>query len=243
MKTSQKASQNLVLFLLACAISLLLPSVSQASGMEPPLLSVNGQGMAQAAPDEAVVTISVTNHASDAKTAQQVNVSKASAIQNAIKGLGIEDKDIQTRNYSFYPTYSSEKGHENEINGYQASNSILVTIHDLGLVGQVIDTALGHGANQISSLDFRIRNTEKLRKEALTSAIRDARNKADIIAQGLGKRIVGIKTVSEDTGNIGHRTYSMAMLAKSNTMEDSTPIEAGTLTLNASVHIDYILDN
>ncbi|MBQ1914916.1 MAG: SIMPL domain-containing protein, partial [Selenomonadaceae bacterium] len=177
-----KTSQSLVIFLLACTISLLLPSVSQASGIEPPLLSVSGQGMAQAAPDEAVITISVTNHAADANTAQQVNASKASAIQNAIKALGIDDKDIQTRNYSFYPTYSSERGQENEINGYQASNSILVTIHDFSLVSQVIDTALGYGANQISSLDFRIRNTEKLRKEALTAAIRDARNKADIIA-------------------------------------------------------------
>lgn len=238
-----KASKNLVLFFLACAISILLPPVSQAAGIEPPLLSVSGQGIAQAAPDEAIVTISVTNHAADAKTAQQVNASKAAAIQNAIKALGIDDKDIQTHNYSFYPTYSSERGQENEINGYQASNSILVTIRDLELVGRVIDTALGYGANQISSLDFRIRNTEKLRKEALTAAIRDARNKADIIAQGLGMRIVGIKTVSEDTGNIGHRTYSMAMLAKSNAMENSTPIEAGTLTLDASVHIDYILDN
>lgn len=238
-----KASKNLVLFFLACAISILLPPVSHAAGIEPPLLSVSGQGIAQAAPDEAIVTISVTNHAADAKTAQQVNASKAAAIQNAIKALGIDDKDIQTHNYSFYPTYSSERGQENEINGYQASNSILVTIRDLELVGRVIDTALGYGANQISSLDFRIRNTEKLRKEALTAAIRDARNKADIIAQGLGMRIVGIKTVSEDTGSIGHRTYSMAMLAKSNTMENSTPIEAGTLTLDASVHIDYILDN
>lgn len=238
-----KASKNLVLFFLACAISILLPPVSHAAGIEPPLLSVSGQGIAQAAPDEAIVTISVTNHAADAKTAQQVNASKAAAIQNAIKALGIDDKDIQTHNYSFYPTYSSERGQGNEINGYQASNSILVTIRDLELVGRVIDTALGYGANQISSLDFRIRNTEKLRKEALTAAIRDARNKADIIAQGLGMRIVGIKTVSEDTGSIGHRTYSMAMLAKSNTMENSTPIEAGTLTLDASVHIDYILDN
>ncbi|MBQ3972074.1 MAG: SIMPL domain-containing protein, partial [Selenomonadaceae bacterium] len=99
-----KTSQSLVIFLLACTISLLLPSVSQASGIEPPLLSVSGQGMAHAAPDEAVITISVTNHAADANTAQQVNASKASAIQNAIKGLGIDDKDIQTRNYSFYPT-------------------------------------------------------------------------------------------------------------------------------------------
>ena len=226
---------------LACLLSvlaLLVSGVAQAAEAELPVLSVSGEGSALGSPDQAVVTISVTNHSPDAKTAQQENAARAAAVQNAIRALGIGGKEIQTCNYSFYPTYSREKGRENEINGYQAGNSIVVTVNNLELVGQVIDASLDSGANQISSLDFRLRNTENLRKEALNEAIRDARSKAGIIAQGLGKRIVGIRNVSESTGSAGHRSYNMAMLAKS---ADSTPIEAGTLALNATVHIEFLL--
>jgi uncharacterized protein YggE len=88
-------------------------------------------------------------------------------------------------------------------------------------------------------LDFRIRNTEKLRKEALTAAIRDARNKADIIAQGLGCHIVGIKNVSESTDYIEARSYDRNMLLASKAA--ATNIEPGTLDFNARVHIEYLL--
>ena len=235
-----KSVHSSILFLLL-ACFLVLPGIAHAATSEPPILSVSGQGSAQGSPDQAVVTISVTNHAADAKTVQRENAARAGTIQKALQELGIPTKDIQTRNYSFHPTYRREAGYENEISGYQANNSILVTVNEFGLVGQVIDTALKSGANQISSLDFRIRNTDKLRREALTAAIRDARGKADIIAQGLGKRITGIKSVSESTGSVGHRSHNMALMAKAESMDMGTPIEAGMLSLDASVHIDFIL--
>lgn len=229
--------------LLLFSLFLLLPGAVQAAETVQPILSVSGYGNAQGAPDQAVITISVVNHAMDAETAQKENAVKASAIQNAIRKLGIEGQDIRTRNYSFYPTYQRDRGHENEISGYEANHSVIVTVNDLNLVGQVIDTALQSGANQISALDFHLRNTEKLRKTALTAALRDARSKADIIAQGLGKSIIGISHVSENTGNVGHRNYSMAMMAKADNMAERTPIEAGMLSLDATVNIDFILSN
>lgn len=232
-----------IFFLLAFfALFLCSPEMALAAA-EPPILSVNGEGRAQAAPDQAIVTFSVTSHAADGKAAQRENAAASSALRDAIKAMGIEDKDIQTRDYSFHPTYGQAPGREKEIDGYLARNSIVVTINDITKVGQVIDTALARGANQVSSLEFRLRKEGNLRREALTAAIRDARDKANILAGGLGKRIVGLKSVSESTGSAGQRSYSMAMLAKNSAAEESTPIEAGTLVLEATVHIDYLLDD
>ena len=226
--------------LLLCAIASF--PLSSAQCAEPTILSVSGQGSAEAEPDRAVVTIGVKTHAADAQEAQAENAAAATRIRQALNDLGISNQDIQTRNYNFYPTYRNTAGRENEIDGYDAVNSIIVTLEDIHWVGKAIDTALNHGANQISSLSFDVRDTKRMRKEALRAAVLDARDKADIISASLGKRIVGIKSISENTGTIHARRYELAMSAKSNGSFD-TPIENGTVTLSASVQVDYILEN
>lgn len=230
-------------FVFALALSLLvLPQETQAAEQPArPTLSVEGTGEANAAPDQATVAIGITTHAADAAKAQNDNAWTAAQIQNAIAALGIDAKDIQTQNYSFRPTYRTEENRRGEINGYTVDNTVLVCVRDIKLTGKVVDAALSHGANEISSLSFTASDARALRKEALKNAIADARDKADIIAQGLGKRIVGIQTVSENTGYPETRRYvgNMMLAAK----DAATPIQPGSLTLTANVHIDFLLSD
>ena len=229
-------------FICLCALSVcfLVPSVTNASEKPAqPILSVDGAGLYEAEPDQASITVGITTHSEEAQDAQTQNASIASNIQAALLSMGIPEKAIQTRNYNFRPTLSTEKGHENEYNGYTVDNTMSIRLDDTSLVGQVIDTALSNGANRINSLQFSARNTQKLRKEALLAAIKDARDKADVIAEGLGKRIVGVQNVSENS-SIQSRSYDTAMFARS-AMNAATPISAGTLESSATVHIDFIL--
>lgn len=230
-------------FVFALALSLLvLPQETQAAEQPArPTLSVEGTGEANAAPDQATVAIGITTHAADAAKAQNDNAWTAAQIQKAIAALGIDAKDIQTQNYSFRPTYRTEENRRGEINGYTVDNTVLVCVRDIKLTGKVVDAALSHGANEISSLSFTASDARALRKEALKNAIADARDKADIIAQGLGKRIVGIQTVSENTGYPETRRYvgNMMLAAK----DAATPIQPGSLTLTANVHIDFLLSD
>lgn len=230
-----------------CALSFLLSplSVSHAESAEAPapsILSVDGRGTAVAAPDRASISIGVTTQGQDAAAAQAENTAATQSIIAGLKMLGIDAKDIQTSNYSFRPNYSYEENRERAINGYIVDNTIIVTVRDIGLTGKVIDTALNHGANQINSLDFQISDTNALRKNALLAAIRDAKEKADIIASGLGHRIIGIHLVSENTGSFQSRKYNSMMLAEA-AMDSGVPIESGTISLDANVHIEYILND
>lgn len=226
------------------ALTLFVSSIAAASpaANNAPTLSVDGEGIGIAAPDRATVTIGVTSQAADAGKAQNNNALTTEQVNKAIKALGIEAKDIQTNNYSFHPNYRTSDNRRHEISGYTVNNSIIVIVRDITKTGQVIDAALNAGANEIHSLDFAASNTQTIRKEALTKAVQDARNKADILAQGLGKRIIGIKNVSESTGYLESRRYDNAMLTASKTAATTT-IEPGSLSLTARVHIDYILEN
>lgn len=226
------------LFLMSCSAAFAAPQQETPR----PTLSIDGQGTGTAAPDMATVTIGVTTQGKDAAKAQNDNAWISNQIQAAVRGLGIEEKDIQTRNYSFYPNYSTDKDHRNEVTGYTVNNSVIVVVRDIKLTGKVIDAALSNGANEINSLDFSASDTKAVRKVALLNAIQDARDKADIIAKGLGKRIVGIQNVSESTGYIETRRFGGNMLMAV-AKDAATPIAPGSLSLTANVHIDFILSD
>lgn len=226
------------LFLMSCSAAFAAPQPETPR----PTLSVDGQGTDTAAPDMATVTIGVTTQGKDAAKAQNDNAWVSNQIQAAVRGLGIEEKDIQTRNYSFYPNYSTDKDHRNEVTGYTVNNSVIVVVRDIKLTGKVIDAALSNGANEINSLDFSASDTKAVREVALLNAIQDARDKADIIAKGLGKRIVGIQNVSESTGYIETRRFGGNMLMAV-AKDAATPIAPGSLSLAANVHIDFILSD
>lgn len=226
------------LFLMSCSVAFAAPQQETPR----PTLSVDGQGTGTAAPDMATVTIGVTTQGKDAAKAQNDNAWVSNQIQAAVRGLGIAEKDIQTRNYSFYPNYSTDKDRRNEVTGYTVNNSVIVVVRDIKLTGKVIDAALNNGANEINSLDFSASDTKAVRKVALLNAVQDARDKADIIAKGLGKRIVGIQNVSESTGYIETRRFGGNMLMAV-AKDAATPIAPGSLSLTANVHIDFILSD
>ena len=226
------------LFLMSCSAAFAAPQQETPR----PTLSVDGQGTGTAAPDMATVTIGVTTQGKDAAKAQNDNAWVSNQIQAAVRGLGIAEKDIQTRNYSFYPNYSTDKDRRNEVTGYTVNNAVIVVVRDIKLTGKVIDAALNNGANEINSLDFSASDTKAVRKVALLNAVQDARDKADIIAKGLGKRIVGIQNVSESTGYIETRRFGGNMLMAV-AKDAATPIAPGSLSLTANVHIDFILSD
>lgn len=217
----------------------LLLCSSAALAAEAPVLSVDGRGSASIAPDQAVVTVGVVSHARSASQAQAENAQKTMAITQALKQLGVAGTEIKSQNFSFQPDYRHEERGSHEISGYTASHYLQIHVREIAKAGKIVDAALNAGANEVHSLHFSVSNQSSVRKEALGQAIQDARNKADIIAQGLGCRIIGIKSVSESTGSIESRSYSTNMLAAAKAV--ATSIEPGLLTLDANVHIEYLL--
>ena len=198
----------------------------------PPTLSVNGEGIVEAAPDRAAISIGVVTQDRDATQASASNAKAAQNIVNAIVGLGIERRNIHTGDYNFRPMYRQEDNHRHEINGYVVSNSVNVTVDNLELVGKIIDVALANGANNINSLDFGFKDQKSLRDQALVVAIKDARRKAELVARDVNVN---------DGGFFGMQRNAKMSATVEMSMDAATPIEAGTLACSASVHVTFVL--
>ena len=228
--------------LLAVMAAVLLWSPQAMAAEDAPVLAVEGRGSASVASDQAVLTVGVVSTGSSASQAQAVNAQKIIAITQALKELGVAGSDIKTQSYNFYPNYRNNQRGSGEISNYTAAHALQVNVRNISKLGKIIDTALHSGANEVNSLRFTVSDQSAVQREALQNAIADARKKADIIAGGLGRYIVGIKNVSESTGYIEARTYNANLLAGAKAAAVDTNIEPGNISLDANVHIEYLLN-
>ena len=228
-----------LILILAAALVFVFAPAAEAAEQNPPTISVSGEGVIEAAPDRATISLGIVNRDKNAAKVQSDNARIAANIIQAVANLGIERKNIRTGNYSFHQYYRNDNNRR-VLDGYEANNTVIVLVEDLSLVGKVIDAALANGANNVDSLDFGIHDKKNLQNNAIRLAVRDARAKAEIVAAELGKKIVGVRSVSVNAGYVSApRMNKMAMAAVAEDAVYETPIESGTLSCSASVHVEF----
>lgn len=241
----------------ALALTLLaLPVMAQTTTQAPgpgggeqamdaiPMLTVSGSGEARVDPDLATVRLGVTAQAATARAAQEQVSRTAGAVLDAIRKLGIPDKDVQTSGLSLSPLYSQGRTEEErqapKITGYQANNSVTIRIEDLAKVGPVIDAGLGAGANTLDGVEFGLRNDEAARAQALADAAVKARAKAQTLAKSLGLTLGNILEVAEGGVSVVPQPYPRYGRAVAElSMAADTPVSAGQVGIQATVTIRY----
>jgi uncharacterized protein YggE len=199
-------------------------------------VTVTGDSIVQAQPDTAILTVSVVTQASRALDAQQENANKSDAVVRALKSAAGAGAEIKTSGYSLQPQRFYKENQPPTITGYEARNSVTVTMSDLTRVGAVIDATAQAGANDVAGISFTLRKDRPARDQALAEATREAVGKAQVIATALGGRVVRIVEVQEE--GIA-RPLPMYQVQGQMMRTDSapTPIEVGTLEITSRVQL------
>ena len=203
-------------------------------------ISVSGVGRVKAAPDVADISLGVTIRDKEAGGASQQAAEAMDAVVTALLGMGIAEADIQTTSLSLNPVYNWES-ETPEITGWDANNLVNVTIRDIELVGDVVDTATAAGANNINGISFRVEDSTAAESTARSAAVADAQAKADQLAVDAGVEIIGIITITESGGQPPQPLYmdreEMAYEAADGMAQ--TPVLPGEVELSVSVFIQY----
>lgn len=209
-----------------------------------PVLSVQANGEARVAPDEATVRLGVLAQAPTARAAMEEANRSANAILDAIRKLGVKAEDIQTSELNLNPLYSNQpelRGGEPRITGYQATNVVSVRLEKLDQVGPVVDAGLAAGANRLDGVVFGLRNDEAARATALTRAAEAGRAKAETLARALRVRLVEIVEVVEGGVSVFTPVYRRQAMAMETSMAD-TPVSAGQVGIDATVTLRYRIE-
>ena len=181
----------------AGATATVAPAQVRQTAAEPKSITVAGEAETTATPDVAYVTVGVQTQSATAAEATGENSRLMTAVLNTLRGRGVRPQDLRTSGLYVMPQYERNR---TEVVGYEASNNVTVTVNEVERAGELLDAALGAGANRVAGLRFDIRDTAGLRQQVLADAARSARARADALAAGLGLRVVGVSSVQEEAG-------------------------------------------
>lgn len=200
-------------------------------------ITISGEGKIYAKPDIGLISLSVLSEATTVAAAQKDNTEKMNKILKAMKDLGIEEKDLKTTNYQIYPKYQYISG-KSIIIGYEVSQTLEVKIRNLDKVSVVLSKGTEQGANQIGGLTFTFDDPEGLKAEARSKAIKNAREKAEVLAKDLGVKLIRIINFTESSISPVPPYYAERALGIGGGGE--TPqIETGQNEITANVTITY----
>ena len=228
---------------LALALPMGAASAAETTAPTPATITIGGTGTAYVAPDTAEITVGVVTEEADAARTHAENAAQTARVHNAVRALGVADRDIQTVHYDFSQRYDMRDGSRNEVISYMAQNSVVITVRSLNNVGKIIDAALANGANRIDSLNFTASDTSAAKNEALTDAVHGAKEKAQAVASALGVRLVRIANVYADTqADMPRNENYMPMMMAKGASAAATPIAPGELSVAATVNVTYVVE-
>jgi uncharacterized protein YggE len=155
----------------------------------------------------------------------------------AIRGAGVEEKDIQTTQYSVRPRYDYDSKIP-KITGFEVTHMVTVIIRDIGTVGKVLKVANEAGANQSRNIGFDVDDRDAAYQEALKKAVENAEEKAQAIASPAGVSLKEPAAIYEGSVPVEYgatRAYAEDALYDS----ASVPTQSGQLEIRAQVTIVY----
>lgn len=199
-------------------------------------MTVTGNGEIIAQPDYVQIQIEVRTEGKDVSLAQQENARIMNCVIESLMALNIPREAIQTAAYTISPNYDYIEGRQ-VFRGYEVQNAITVNITDISQAGTVIDTAVQNGANQVSAIQFKIKDSDTYYQKALNLALINALAKAKSMAETMHIPLQPIPIeIMEESQNVTPVPYKIVQLSS---REFITPIEQGTIPINASVRVKF----
>lgn len=222
--------------LTGCAV----PAVSSAEpGQTRNSISVSGSGIAYGRPDLATISIGVQTINTDAGQAVAQNNAQAEGIMAALKALGIEDKDLQTNNFSVNAQrdYDPVTGQPKNTITYYVDNTLSVTVRDIARLGEVLGKAVEAGANNIYGISFGVSDPAALEAEAREKAMADARVRAEQLAKAAGVSLGSPIQISESL----NYPQPVPFMREAALAADaaSVPVATGQMQISIQVSVSY----
>jgi uncharacterized protein YggE len=208
----------------------------------PATLSVSGHGSVILTPDTASFVVGVTTNEDTLAEAQAEATTQMEAIIAAVKAAGIEDRDIQTVNYSVNLIYDyDDDGYATRVIGYEVSNQVSVTVRDLDALGALLDAVVAAGANSVYGISFFVEDTSAAASQARTMAVEDAMRKAEELATAAGLEVARVTYITESYSPPPTPYYAPSAGVADEAARASVPVQAGSSEVAVDVQMSFEL--
>ncbi len=205
-------------------------------------INVNGNAQVILSPDIAYISIGVHTEAPTAKDAVASSNTQTQAVIDAIKGQGVDTKDIQTTNFSVYQQIKTGPNGENLGTYFVTDNTVYITMRDLTKIGNILDASVAAGANNIYGITFDVQNKEAALSTGRDQAMADAKAQAEQLAKASGATLGDVQSIGYYSNPPTPVYYDVKSAAPAGVGGGaSVPISSGQLTLTVTVTVTYAL--
>lgn len=217
---------------------------STAAAQEVPrTITVSASDTVRVAPDRVTVNFAVVTRAQQPEAARQQNESASARTLEAVRGLGIPERQIQVQSLRLTEDVEYRQGRRVRI-GFVARRDVQVIIDDMDRLPAVIAAVVQEGANELGGIGYDIRDRRTQEDEALRRAASRARQKAEVLAGALGATIRGVHSVAESGVAIPMPRAAMAYGRMEMDMAAPEPeaYAAGELDVRATITVVFELE-
>lgn len=216
-------------------------------------VSVSYTAEKEVSPDTVEVSISVkTDDKKSMQEAVRKNKEISDKVYSYLKSVitPANGDYVKTSNFSASPSYIYNNN-KRTLDKYNVSNNVIVHTKSIDKISTIIDNSLSLGATDVDSLNFLLSEKDTQCADLLSSAAKQARKRADIVATSVGSSVVGIKNIDTTCSLNNSSRYPVyrnsLMMAKAESMDGATSetnsvnIEAGTIKIYSNVNASFYL--
>jgi uncharacterized protein YggE len=204
---------------------------------------VTGTGEVTVVPDIAVLNLGVYVQMETLEAAQAQAAESMAAIMAVLESYNIDEKDIQTSNYSVSPVWTWTDDGQRTLDGYSVSNTLTVKVRNTDDAGSIIDDVVDAGGEYtvINGISFTVDDTEAYYTEARAKAIANAIAKATQIAELTGVTLGDPNYIVDNSSNNGSIYYYPAYDSSEWKAggQEPTRISTGEVKISTSIQIVF----
>jgi uncharacterized protein YggE len=204
------------------------------------VVTVQGQAVVSAEPDEAHLEIGINTVARSPQAALTLAAGRSEQLEVLFRELKIPRKARSTSGVLVQERREYVKG--KYVNrGYEASNNVTLRLKDPSLIGRLMHEATKRAHASVRGPWWRIARDNPARLEACRQAAADARRRAEAYVEALGGRLGAISQVTEPDVSVRRRSQVgmdmdvMADMAR----EPQLTVQAGDLDVWATVEVSF----
>ncbi len=216
-----------------------VPLVAAQPPPSPPPVDVvitTGEGVIQAVPDRAWITVIAETRAPSPREAQRRNTEAMRPVQDALRNARIPADAIRTVGYDLQEEFDFPNN-KRVSRGYVARNSIEIRVDDVNRVGELLELSVGQGATRVGGLRFDLKEQAKLEREALRLAVAEARAKAEAAAAGAGRTVDRVIRVEETGGVPRPQPMFRAVAMEARAADAPVPVSTGQIEVRAQATV------
>jgi hypothetical protein len=221
-------------------------SARAQQAVEPPLITVTGQGEVRVAPDEVVFNVEVENTDKDLPTAKRMNDERVGKILTLARSYQIAPQNLQTDYISVEMKYSDEEESDDKkaqkvFVGYAVSKTVVIRLKDISRFEALFSDILKVGVSRVQNVQFRSTQIRQHKDRARAMAIKAAQEKAIALTKEIGQTIGRAYSIHEDDERGNAMSNNTGFTVNGSFSDEENSFAPGLISVTARVTVSFRL--